>query len=94
MPKGKEIKDTEEFVTPGYHVTDIKKGKLGEVSKILEETFELSDAEFQGSTIMQLVECSDIYGALEEYVKKLGHTMDDLKKFSDITKRAFKNGHR
>lgn len=77
-----------------YHLEKIPKGKLGESSKILEEIFELIDAEKQGSKIMAIVECSDIYGALELYVQSRGFEMDDLKKMSEITKRVFKNGHR
>lgn len=78
----------------GYHITPIKKGELGKLSKIQEEVDELVDAEQQGSRIMQLVECADIYGALEAYVDGFGLTMEDLKSFSNITKRAFKNGKR
>lgn len=78
----------------GYHKDYIKKGVLGEISKIEEELNELKDAEKQNSKIMMMVELSDMYGAIEEYCIKQGITMDDLKSFSDITKRAFKNGHR
>lgn len=78
----------------GYHLSEIKKGVLGEISKIEEELNELKDAEKQGSKIMTMVELSDMYGAIEEYAKKYEITMTDLKSFSDITKRAFKNGHR
>lgn len=78
----------------GYHLTDIKKGFLGEISKIEEELAELKDAEIQGSKIMMMVELSDLYGAIEEYCAKYNITMEDLKTFSDITKRAFRNGRR
>ena len=78
----------------GYHVTDIQKGKLGTISKIQEELDELKDAENQGSKIMTMVELSDLYGAIEEYCTQQNITMEDLKIFSDITKRAFKNGRR
>jgi len=78
----------------GYHVTDIQKGKLGTISKIQEELDELKDAENQGSKIMIGVELSDLYGAIEEYCIQQNITMEDLKIFSDITKRAFKNGRR
>ena len=79
---------------PGYHITPIVKGVYGELSKIQEELDEAKDALAQGSEIMFLVELADLYGALEYVVERHGHTMDDLKKFSDITKRAFINGHR
>lgn len=78
----------------GYHTTEIKKGKLGTLSKIQEELDELKDAENQNSKIMIMVELSDLYGAIEEYCKEQNVTIEDLKIFSDITKRAFKNGRR
>jgi NTP pyrophosphatase (non-canonical NTP hydrolase) len=78
----------------GYHTIKIKKGELGELSKIQEELDELRDAEKQGSEIMISVELSDLYGAVEMYAEKHGLSMGDLKTFSDITKRAFKNGRR
>ena len=79
---------------PGYHIATIVQGECGELSKIQEELDEAKDALAQGSEIMFLVELADLYGALELVVEQHGHTMDDLKKFSDITKRAFINGHR
>ena len=32
---------------PGYHITEIKKGELGEISKLQEELDELKDAHAQ-----------------------------------------------
>lgn len=78
----------------GYHEYSIRKGVLGEISKIQEELDELKDAETQQSKILIYVELSDVYGALEEYALKHDISMDDVKLFSDITKRAFKNGFR
>ena len=78
----------------GYHLQEIPKGILGTISKIEEEVLELKDAEAQSSKIMIMVELSDLYGAIEEYAKSFNISMDDLKNFSDITKRAFKNGRR
>lgn len=78
----------------GYHVSEIEKGQLGKSSKILEEVNELIDAENQACKIMQFVECSDIFGALEAYINNLGLDMNDLSVFSNITKRAFENGGR
>lgn len=80
----------------GYHLTEIKKGVVGESSKILEEVHELLDAEAQGSKIMALAELSDLYGAIEMYLLQ-NHPdieMDDLKIMSQITTRAFENGRR
>ncbi len=81
---------------PGYHIDVIAKGEVGKSSKILEEVLELIDAEKQDCKIMMLVELSDMVGAIEHYLEKsnLGVDIGDLKKMSDITKRAFINGHR
>lgn len=80
----------------GYHIEDIKKGVLGEISKIQEELDELKDAQSQGVKIMELVELSDLVGAIELYLDKHheGISLDDLIRMKDITKRAFENGHR
>ena len=86
--------EPKEEQTIGYHLTDIPKGELGKLSKIKEEYLELVDAEKQDVKIMIGVELSDLYGAIEEYANNWGFTMDDLKNFSLITKRAFKNGRR
>lgn len=80
----------------GYHVTEIQKGTLGEISKIQEELDELKDADKQGVRIMALVELSDLVGAIESYLET--HfpevNMEDLMKMSNVTKRAFRNGRR
>jgi len=80
----------------GYHLYDIPKGEIGEISKIKEEILELEDANKQGCKIMALVELSDLYGSIELYLEK--HfpdiKMEDLKKMSEVTQRAFKNGRR
>ena len=84
----------ESIIYSGYHITEAKKGVVGNASKILEEAQELLDAEQQDNKIMQHVEMSDIYGALEQYADKMNLTMDDLKRMSDATTRAFKQGAR
>jgi len=79
----------------GYHITKIKKGKIGKLSKVIEEIEELKDARKQKVKILEIVELCDIYGALESFVKESYNlSMKDLKKFSKVTKRAFRNGHR
>lgn len=80
----------------GYHRRKIKKGVLGEVSKIQEELDELKDAEEQGVTIMALVELSDLVGAVQAYLeaKHPSVTLDDLREMSGVTRRAFRNGRR
>lgn len=78
----------------GYHIATIKKGTLGQTSKIREELDELIDAENQNNKILAMVELSDIYGALEAVAKNYNLTMSDLKCMSDATKRAFVSGQR
>jgi phosphoribosyl-ATP pyrophosphohydrolase len=91
-------KDYSEKTThaPGYHLTEIKKGTLGEISKILEEAEELADAEKQNCKVMALLELSDLIGAIEAYLHKRhpSLTIEDLHQMASITKRAFINGHR
>lgn len=81
---------------PGYHLEKMYKGILGESSKLLEEVYELIDAEKQQCRVMAIIELSDLIGAMRAYIARqgLGVTMTDLEKMSQITERAFKNGHR
>ena len=81
---------------PGYHHALIKRGAFGEVSKIEEEFWEFMDALRQGVTVMQLVELSDMLGAIEGWLEKHHPSISlaHLIKMKDVTKRAFKNGHR
>lgn len=78
----------------GYHLTEITKGVLGELSKIQEELDELKDAENQNSKVMIGCELSDLYGAIEAYAEKYNLSMNDLANMSEITKRAFAQGER
>lgn len=86
---------TKEFV-PGYHIVPIKKGEIGELSKIQEEVDELRDAHEQQSKIMELVELSDLVGAIKLYLHKYhpSTTLGDLDTMARITERAFTNGAR
>ena len=81
---------------PGYHLTAIPKGELGEPSKIREELLELEDAWRQQSKVLALVELADLVGAIEHLLARHfpGLTLADLTQFSAITRRAFENGHR
>lgn len=81
---------------PGYHLVSIPRGELGEISKIREELDELDDAWCQGSKVMALVELSDLMGAMDAFLVRHfpGMTLDDLRCFSAITQRAFRNGTR
>ena len=74
-----------------YHLATFPKGELGEISKIQEELDELKDSANQGSKVMELVELSDLIGAVEMYLEKHhpGTKLLDLKVFSDITRRSY-----
>lgn len=78
----------------GYHKREIKKGVLGELSKIEEELEEAKDALEQGVKIMLLVELSDLIGAIKAVAEKQGVTLEDLIKMQEVTERAFKSGSR
>jgi NTP pyrophosphatase (non-canonical NTP hydrolase) len=80
----------------GYHKATIKKGIYGQLSKIQEELDEVADAMDQNCKIMALCELSDVYGALEAYLKRnfVNMSMDDLRIMSNITKSAFNDGER
>jgi len=87
------MSDTRE---PGYHLVDIPKGVLGEISKIREEFLELEDAESQDAKIMALLELSDLIGAVRAYLDAHypGISLSDLERMADITARAFRSGRR
>ncbi len=55
---------------PGYHINHIPKGILGESSKIYEEFCEFVDAHSQQVVVMELIELSDLLGAISFYVQK------------------------
>ena len=78
----------------GYHLKKIKKGELGKISKVQEEVQEYKDAMKQKCKIMAELELADIYGALEAVAHSHGLKMKDLKKMSELTKRAFESGAR
>ena len=82
--------------TPGYHLIPVRRGELGELSKIQEELDELADATAQGSRVLMAVELADLVGALELFIEKHvpGMTLQDAVAFSKITRRAFENGTR
>ena len=78
----------------GYHKTKIKKGKLGEFSKIEEEFLELKDANEQNNPVLEVCELCDLIGAIELYAEKWNLSIDDLIKMKDATKEAFESGSR
>jgi len=81
---------------PGYHLTNIDRGEVGEPSKIVEEALELADAHRQGVRIMSQLEMSDVYGALDRYREKHHPDLDikDIRAMYNVTRRAFENGQR
>jgi len=78
----------------GYHTVKIKKGKLGEISKLQEELDELKDAEAQGVKILIHCELADLYGALRKYARKYELSMKDLEAMATLTEIAFRDGYR
>lgn len=78
----------------GYHTKKIEKGLVGHFSKIKEEFQEAEDAFDQNDEILIICELSDMVGAIEEYIKRWNLDLISLKKFSDKTKSAFKEGKR
>jgi hypothetical protein len=80
----------------GYHLVKIKKGILGEISKIQEELDELKDARLQKSPVLELCELSDLCGAIKCYLKKYYPLIEieHLIKMADSTASAFLEGER
>ena len=78
----------------GYHNVRIKRGVLGEISKIQEELDELKDAEKQGVKILIFCELADLFGAIRAYAIKYGLKMADLHDMAKLTRKAFESGHR
>lgn len=81
---------------PGYHLRQISRGEVGELSKVLEEAFEALEAESQNASVMVLVELSDLIGAVKAYLAKHHPSIDleELENFASITARAFSSGRR
>ena len=85
---------SKKLAAQGYHLRHIPKGILGQPSKIREELEELEDAAIQGNRILQLVELSDIIGAVRHFAETLGTTLEECVAMADATERAFKAGKR
>lgn len=80
----------------GYHKRDIKKGVVGEKSKILEELDEFFESLEQNNPVMALVELSDLLGAVEMYLENYhpSFTLEDLTTMARTTRGAFEDGTR
>lgn len=70
---------------PGYHLTNIERGELGELSKVREELYELHDALIQKSRIMVSVELADMVGAFQAFLDRHlpGNDVSHLARISD-----------
>ncbi len=81
---------------PGYHLKEIPRGVVGEISKIVEEALEAQDADEQGVDLMTLIELSDCVGAMKAWLARHHPTvtLSDLEKMADVTARAFRSGRR
>lgn len=81
-----------------YHKNkNIKKGTVGEFSKIAEEFEELKDAVEQDDKILILCEISDLLGAVELYLSKNFYesiSFENCIAFSRKTQNAFREGTR
>jgi hypothetical protein len=79
----------------GYHTVKIKKGVLGEISKIREELEELEDAHLQGVKVLEICELCDLVGAIRAYaLEKFNLKLGDLHDMAKLTRRAFEQGYR
>ena len=80
----------------GYHKREIRKGFVGESSKIKEELDELLDAESDDDQVMALIELSDMVGAIQLYLEKHHPTItvEHLTKLARKTISAFREGKR
>jgi NTP pyrophosphatase (non-canonical NTP hydrolase) len=94
LPKPKSTSQKRLNPRYGHHAVRIKKGKLGEISKIQEELDELKDAEKQGVKILIYSELADLFGSIRAYALKHNLKMSDLHDMAKLTRKAFEKGHR
>lgn len=94
---------TQKQVGPGYHLREIKKGELGEWSKVQEEFEEWKEAGEQNSRLMELLELADLMGAMEAFfnthgvpglvndmmVSALAHVDGEASWYNTIVRRRF-----
>jgi hypothetical protein len=79
----------------GYHINQIEKGNLCHPSKITEEYYEFLDACNQHNPVLELVELTDLIGAIESYTKfRYNIDLEQLIKMTRCTQSAFKSGER
>ena len=80
----------------GYHLRPIKKGRLGELTKLLEEIEEAIEAQEQLNPILVLCELADLIGALKAYLAQHhpSISVQALTTMAAATARAFQSGER
>jgi hypothetical protein len=79
----------------GYHKRKIKRGVYGHFSKIEEEFDEILEAREQNNRVMELVELSDLLGAIEAYTLSCYNLdLDHLLTMTRATQAAFRDGTR
>lgn len=81
----------ESYTEKSYHDQFIPKGKIGEMSKVVEEIAEYEEAE---NEILKACELADIQGALRAVMEKSKFTFADYDDMATMTTRAFKIGKR
>ncbi len=63
----------------GYHLRPIPRGVFGNISKVLEEMAECEDAHDQGSSVMLILELSDLVGAIQGFLAAHNLTTKDIR---------------
>lgn len=72
-----------------FHISEYKKGDYKTFDKIIEEYEEILDARKQNNKIMEIIELSDLIGAIEGYIEnEFNLTLNDLILFSNKVKES------
>lgn len=73
-----------------FHIVPITRGEYGYLSKVQEELEEALDAEKQENPLLLLIELSDIIGAVGGVADRIGSSLEDLVKFSNLVRHVRK----
>lgn len=60
-------------------IIQLRKVKLEKYQRLKKKFLEFQDAHAQNFKVMELIELSDLLGAVEEYIKKYNTMLKDLK---------------
>jgi len=71
-----------------FHEKEIKKGILGELSKIQEELDEALEAEGRNQDLLLILELADIIGAVGLVSEKYGISLDQLVTFAKLRRQV------